>query len=301
MRDDVGIRTNELSKQYHGTTVLALDKLSLQVKRGEVYGFLGANGAGKTTTIRLLMNFLQPTSGDAVILGMDTVDDSVEIKKRVGYLSGDIALYPKASGSQLLDFLAGLQGMHSSEYRRTLEVRFQADLDKPIGSLSKGNRQKLGILQALMHEPDVLILDEPTSGLDPLMQEAFYDSLREAKERGAAIFMSSHNLAEVQRVCDRVGIIKAGRLLREENIQEGKQVGGAMFRVRFVSPEAVEKIRRNKELTILSQEDSQTVVVKSDATLSRTLKLLAQQDIAEFNSHELDLEGEFIEYYGEQP
>ncbi|HET7320270.1 MAG TPA: ABC transporter ATP-binding protein [Candidatus Saccharimonadales bacterium] len=300
MHDTDGIRCNQLSKQYHGTSVLALDHLTLRVNRGEVYGFLGANGAGKTTTIRLLMNFLQPSSGDAVILGMDTVDDSVEIKKHVGYLSGDISLYPKATGKQLLDYLGKLQGMESTNYRTTLEQRFQAELDKPIASLSKGNKQKLGILQALMHEPDVLILDEPTSGLDPLMQEAFYDSLREAKERGAAVFMSSHNLTEAQRVCDRVGIIKNGKLLREQTITSESSLDNPIFRVRFASEAAAEKMKKSPDMNFLAQEDDRTIVVRPTGTISRGLKVLAQQDIVEFSSQALDLESEFIEYYGDE-
>jgi ABC-2 type transport system ATP-binding protein len=300
MREDVAIRTNDLSKQYPGTATPALNKLNLQVKRGEVYGFLGANGAGKTTTIRLLMNFLQPTGGDAVVLGMDTVDDSMEIKKHVGYLSGDVSLYPKATGKELLDYLGRLQGMKSFAYRTSLEQRFQADLDKPIGSLSKGNRQKLGILQALMHEPEVLILDEPTSGLDPLMQEAFYDSLIEAKERGAAVFMSSHNLAEAQRVCDRVGIIRSGKLLREQDISSEGGLDKPIFRIRFASAEAVDKIKKSPDMKFLTQEDSKTVVVQPTGTISRGLKVLGQYDIAEFSSQQIDLESEFIEYYGDE-
>lgn len=300
MREPIGIETTELSKRYPGTDVYALHQLSLQVKRGEVYGFLGANGAGKTTTIRLLMNFLRPSSGRAVVLGLDSVEDSVEIKQHVGYLSGEVALYPKATGREFLDYLARLQGMGSQEYRRELEKRFEADLDKPIDALSKGNRQKIGLLQALMHEPEVLVLDEPTSGLDPLMQEAFYETIGEAKERGAAIFMSSHNLAEAQRVCDRVGIIKGGRLIREESIQNGKQLGGTIFRVRFASSASVAKLRQADGLEILSQEDDATVVVRPTATIARALKLLGQHDIAEINSQSLDLESEFIEYYGER-
>ncbi|HSX36902.1 MAG TPA: ABC transporter ATP-binding protein [Patescibacteria group bacterium] len=299
MRENVGIQTVDLSKQYPGTDYFALRDLSIQVKRGEVYGFLGANGAGKTTTIRLLLNFLQPSRGSAVVLGLDVVDDSVEIKRHVGYLSGDVALYPKATGREFLDYLGRLQGMKSQGYRKKLEQRFEADLDKPISSLSKGNRQKLGVLQALMHEPDVLVLDEPTSGLDPLMQEAFYDSLREAKSRGAAVFMSSHNLAEAQRVCDRVGIIKAGRLLREQAVQDDADLGGTVLRVRFKSPEVIGKVKRASAVKVVSQEDERTLLVQPARSIASALKALSQYDIEEFSSQSLDLESEFIEFYGE--
>jgi len=300
MRETVGLQTTELSKQYPGTDTYALRELSLKVNRGEVYGFLGANGAGKTTTIRLLLNFLQPTGGSGVIMGMDIVEDSVAIKKHVGYLAGDVALYPKATGKEFLDYLGTLQGMKSNAYRQTLEKRFETDLDKSISELSKGNRQKLGILQAFMHEPEVLILDEPTSGLDPLMQEAFYETIAEAKERGAAIFMSSHNLTEAQRVCDRVGIIKGGKLIREESIQTGVQLGGTIFRVRFASPDAIAKLKKADGVKVLNEEADGTVLVQSTDTIARALKLLAQHDITEISSQTVDLESEFIEYYGEQ-
>jgi ABC-2 type transport system ATP-binding protein len=231
---------------------------------------------------------------------MDIVDDSVAIKRHVGYLAGDIALYGRATGRDFLDYMAKLQGMKSNAYRQKLEQRFEADLDKPIGELSKGNRQKIGILQALMHEPDVLILDEPTSGLDPLMQEAFYDSLHEAKDRGAAVFMSSHNLAEAQRVCDKVGIIKAGVLLREQSITTGTELGGAVFRVRLKSPEVVGKLKRATAIKVVNQEDANTLLVQPTRSIAGALKVLSQYDIEEFASQSLDLEDEFIEYYGSE-
>ena len=298
MRDPIGIQTVGLSKKYPGTNFYALKDLDLQVKRGEVYGYLGANGAGKTTTIRLLLNFLQPSGGNGNVLGLDIVDDSVEIKRQVGYLAGDIALYTHATGRDFLDYMAKLQGMKNSSYRKKLEERFEADLMKPIGELSKGNRQKIGILQAMMHEPDVLILDEPTSGLDPLMQEAFYETVREAKDRGAAVFMSSHNLAEAQRICDRVGIIKGGVLLREQTIAAGTELGGTVLRVRLKSPEVVGKLKRATALKVINQEDDRTLLVQPTRSIAGALKVLSQYDIEEFASQSLDLEDEFIEYYG---
>lgn len=301
MRDPVGLRTTELTKKYPGTNFYALNKLNLQVARGEVYGFLGANGAGKTTAIRLLLNFLQPSGGSAVIMGLDVVDDSVAVKRHVGYLSGDVALYSRATGRDLLDYLGKLQGMKSQNYRRKLEARFEADLDKPIAELSKGNRQKIGILQALMHEPAVLILDEPTSGLDPLMQEAFYESINEARDRGAAVFMSSHNLSEAQRVCDRVGIIKEGKLIREQRVQAGTELGGVVFRVRLKSPEVVGKLKRSTSLKLVNQEDERTLLVQPSRSIAPALKTLSQFDIEEFSTQQLNLEDEFIEFYEGQP
>ena len=291
----------KLSKRYPGTTVLALDSVSLRVNAGEVYGFLGSNGAGKTTTIRLLLNFLQPTSGSAQILGLDSVRQSVEAKKHVGYLSGDVALYQKATGRQLLDYLSALQKGGDPVYRKTLEKRFEADLDKPISSLSKGNRQKIGILQAVMHQPDVLILDEPTSGLDPLMQEAFYETIDEAKQHGAAVLMSSHNLAEAQRACDRVGIIKHGKLIREQSIGGDLELGKSVFRVVLADHKAVSRLKTTPGLKFLSQEGAVTVLVQVDDTIAHALKALSQFDIRELTTEQLNLEDEFMGFYGDGP
>jgi ABC-2 type transport system ATP-binding protein len=293
------INIEKLTKYYPGSKVAALDALTLQVQPGEVYGFLGANGAGKSTTIRLLMNFLQPTSGSAKIMELDSVEQSVEARKYVGYLSGDVALYSKPTGRQLLDYLSSLQGKADKEYRASLEKRFQAELDKPLSDLSKGNRQKIGILQALMHRPNVLILDEPTSGLDPLMQEVFYDTLKEAKQHGTAVFMSSHNLAEAERVCDRVGIIKHGKLIREQTIGESTELGGTVFRVSFASPSAIAELKKTVGLKFLSQEGGNTALVQPSGSLSAALKALGQFDVRELTTQKLTLEDEFIEFYQE--
>jgi ABC-2 type transport system ATP-binding protein len=291
------IDCQKLSKRYGHSDVYALHELSLQVNGGEVYGYLGPNGAGKSTTIRLLMNFIQPSHGTAKIGGLDIVKDSVALKKHVGYLAGDVALYQKTTGRELLDYLFKLQGATDTDYRRKLEKRFEAELDKPVKSLSKGNRQKIGILQALMHRPDVLILDEPTSGLDPLMQEAFYDSVREARERGAAILMSSHNLAEAQRICDRVGIIKHGKLIREQTISDSTDLGKPVFRV-MLNHGDTEKLKHVTHLKFLSQENN-TALVQADGTLAEALRALSQFDIKELSTQQLNLEDEFIEFYGD--
>jgi ABC-2 type transport system ATP-binding protein len=291
------IDCQKLTKRYGHSDVYALHELSLQVHSGEVYGYLGPNGAGKSTTIRLLMNFIQPTHGTAKIGGLDVVKDSVAVKQHVGYLAGDVALYQKTTGRELLDYLFKLQGATDIGYRRKLEKRFEADLDKPIRSLSKGNRQKIGIIQAFMHQPDVLILDEPTSGLDPLMQEAFYDSVREACSRGAAILMSSHNLVEAQRVCDRVGIIKHGKLIREQTIGDSTDLGKPIFRIMLGNGDP-EKLKHSKHLKFLSR-DGETVLVQADGTLAEALKALSQFDIKEFSTQQLNLEDEFIEFYGD--
>jgi len=290
------ITAHKLTKRYGTAPTLALDDLTLQIPTGEIYGYLGANGAGKSTTLRLLMNFLQPTSGSAEIAGLDSVREAVDVKRHVGYLAGDVALYPKATGRELLDYLAALQGSVDISYRRKLEKRFEADLHKPIETLSKGNRQKLGILQAFMHQPAVLILDEPTSGLDPLMQEVFYETLREYKDRGAAVLMSSHNLAEAQRVCDRIGIIKHGKLIREQSVGEDTELGKTIFRVVLKSGKQAAKL---PGLKVLSRE-GHVLRLQATGSLPAALKTLSTLPLADLTTEQLNLEDEFLEFYGDQ-
>lgn len=294
-----GIATHDLTKTYRHQTASALNSLNLKINPGEIYGYLGANGAGKSTTIRLLMDFIRPSSGSAQIAGLDSVRDSVAIKKRVGYLAGDVALYPKTTGAELFDYLGKLHGTVDRSYRQKLEQRFEIDTRKPIGELSKGNRQKIGVLQALMHKPDVLILDEPTSGLDPLMQEVFYDCLREARARGAAVLMSSHNLAEAARVCDRIGIIKQGRLIREQAITSDTSLTAPTFRVVLASPDELGRLKQSKALKFVSQENGSIAVVQAAGSIAASLKALSQFDIRAISTQQVNLEDEFMEYYGD--
>lgn len=288
----------KLTKTYPGSRTPALDKLSLSVKAGEVYGFLGANGAGKSTTIRLLMNFIQPSGGRARIMGMDCVNDAVAVKRHVGYLSGDVALWPKVTGNELFAYLSKLQQQDNSEYLAELIHRFEAEPEKRINELSKGNRQKIGVIQALMHQPDVLILDEPTSGLDPLMQEVFYQTVREASARGAAVFVSSHNLAESQRMCDRVGIIKHGRLIREQLVKGDDNLGGLTFRIVLGDIHDLEKLKTSRALKFVSSEGN-TTVVQPKGPIAEALAVLATCSIKTMTTEQLNLEDEFLEYYGD--
>ena len=304
MSDSINIQ--KLTKLYQGTTSPALDNLTLRVSPGEVYGFLGANGAGKSTTIRLLLNFIQPTSGTASIMGLDIVKDTVAVKKHVGYLSGEIALWPRVTGNEMFSYLGKLQFPDQAgdrirlktEYLAELIQRFEAEPEKPIGELSKGNRQKIGIIQALMHQPDILILDEPTSGLDPLMQEVFYATIREASARGAAVFVSSHNLAEAQRMCDRVGIIKHGRLIHEQSVKNDENLASTTFRVVLAHPKDADKLRANRALKFISHE-GHTVVVQPKKTIAEALAVLSTCSITALTTEQLNLEDEFLEYYGD--
>lgn len=293
-----GIHTSRLTKSYPGSTKPALDGLDLTVKPGEIYGYLGANGAGKSTTIRLLMNFIRPTGGSARICDLDIVGDSRKVKRHVGYLSGDVALYPKVTGQELFTYLLKLQDKTDPKYLDTLVSRFEATIDRPIASLSKGNRQKIGIIQAVMHQPEVLILDEPTSGLDPLMQERFYDTIREARDRGAAVLMSSHNLVEAQSVCDRVGIIKDGKMIREQVIGGDSELGAVTFRVVLANPSDVAKLKKVRHLKYVSAEGTNVALVQADGPVNSALAALSRFDIRELTTRQPELEDEFLEFYG---
>ncbi len=226
------IETLDLTKRYGAghrlarpgsrstARVLALDHVAISVQEGEIFGFLGPNGAGKSTLIRLLLGFLHPTAGSAAVLGLDIVRDSVEIRRRIGYLPGGIALYDTMTGEALLDYLGSLTGKPSvrrSELCERLELS-ATTLRRLVRDYSRGMRQKIGIIQALQHDPELAILDEPTEGLDPLMQRAFYSILDDLKAAGRTIFFSSHVLSEVERVCDRVAIVRRGRLVALQNV-----------------------------------------------------------------------------------
>ncbi len=212
------IRTQGLTLAYrHGR---GIEDVDLEVPTGEVFGFLGPNGAGKTTTIRVLLDLLRPTSGSASVLGLDSRNDSLQISERTGYLPGDLSLPPSLTGTQVLDWLASLRPNTPPIRRDELVQRFAVQLDRPMKQLSKGNRQKIGLVQAFQHAPELVILDEPTSGLDPLVQDEFHRMVREHVRDGGTVFLSSHSLDEVQHTADRVGIIREGRLVMVETVDD---------------------------------------------------------------------------------
>lgn len=297
---DSMIALSHLSKRYAGVKTLALDNITLDVAAGEVYGFLGANGAGKSTTIRTLLNFIQPSGGSARIAGYDIVEKSMEVKRHVGYLAGDVALYNNMTGQRFLDYMAALQPLPEPSYRDKLVTDFEADLQKPLGTLSKGNRQKIGIIQAFMHQPDVLILDEPTSGLDPLMQEVFFDAVRKAKKRGASVFFSSHNLAEVQRICDRIGFIREGKLVREQSLADLALSAAHTFDITFTDVAPLEALRRIPEVDVTAGSDKHHVSLSVPAgSLKAFFTVLSAHDIRQFQQREVNLEEEFLNFYRE--
>jgi ABC-2 type transport system ATP-binding protein len=215
------LQTEHLTKGYgRGAEVLALADLSLTVQRGEIFGYLGPNGAGKTTTIKLLLDLIRPTSGHARLFGLDANADSVATRKRTGYLPGELALWHGQSARHVIDYFASLRGGVSRTYLDSLIGRLEFDPGKKIREYSSGNRRKLGLILALMHQPDLLILDEPSSGLDPLVQQTFMQLMREARANGQTVFLSSHVLGEVRAICDRVGILRAGRLEEVKRVSD---------------------------------------------------------------------------------
>jgi ABC-2 type transport system ATP-binding protein len=290
---------DNLSKRYPGTKKLALDSVSLEVNSGEVYGFLGPNGAGKSTAIRTLLNFIQPTSGSAKILGLDIVKDSVKIKKSVGYLSGDFAFYPKMTGHQYLKYLGELQPPVSKKYVDELIKRLKAEPHKKLGELSRGNRQKFGIIQAFMHQPKIIILDEPTSGLDPLMQEEFYKLVAESKKRGSAIFISSHILGEVQRTCDKVGIIRDGKLIEERVIADMAKEASQTFDITFAGKVPLADLKKIKGAKVTDTKRG-AVTVHMHGKLAPLFSVLAKYDVAKIDARNLDLEDMFLGFYSEK-
>ncbi len=225
------IRTEGLSKRYGNT--LALDGLDLSVGEGEVYGYLGPNGSGKTTTIRLLLGLHRPSDGRAELFGLDAWSDPVAAHRRVAYVAGEPFLWPSLTSAETFEFLARLHGGTDVSYRDVLVERFQLDSHKKIRALSKGNRQKVQLVAALATRADLLLLDEPTSGLDPLMEVAFRDCVKEAKERGQTVFLSSHILNEVEALCDRVGILREGKLVDEGTLKELRHLAVQTVEVTF--------------------------------------------------------------------
>ena len=272
--------------------------VSFQVKEGEVFGYLGPNGAGKSTTIRNLMGFIQPTSGTATMFGLDCWKDAADIQKRVGYLPGEISFIEGMNGLGFLQLMQGMRGMKSNGRRDELIERFQFDVKTPIRKMSKGMKQKVGIVAAFMHDPEVLILDEPTSGLDPLMQQLFVDLILEEKQKGKTIFMSSHIFTEIERTCDRVGIIKDGKLLTVENIHDLRAKQRQVIDVTVSSQEQLQALKKTALQIDSVQGNTASIIVQGN--YNELLQILAQHDVIGFQMRTMDLENIFMHYYDEE-
>lgn len=291
---DDAIVTRGLTKSYGDT--LALDSLDLEVRSGEVFGFLGPNGAGKTTTIRLLLDVLRSDSGTASVLGLDPQTEGVEMRGRVGYLPGDFATDGRQSPREFLTYLGNLRGGVSEARVESLAERLELDLDSKIGSLSKGNRQKVGLVQAFMHSPELLILDEPTSGLDPIMARVFLDMVAEAKEAGQTVFMSSHILSEVQHGADRAGIIRKGRLIAIDDVDELRTRAMRHVQIVFDSDVAADEFNGLDSVGDVSVEGN-VMRCRLTGEADRLIKAAARHRVIDFISEEPDLEEMFFHYY----
>jgi ABC-2 type transport system ATP-binding protein len=291
---DNAIVTRGLSKSYGDT--LALDSLDLDVRSGEVFGFLGPNGAGKTTTIRLLLDVLRPDSGTASVLGLDPQAQGVEMRSRVGYLPGDFATDGRQSPREFLTYLGNLRGGVATARVNSLAERLELDLDSKIGSLSKGNRQKVGLVQAFMHTPELLILDEPTSGLDPIMARVFLEMVAEAKLAGQTVFMSSHILSEVQHGADRAGIIRRGRLIAIDDVDELRARAMRHVQIVFDSDIATGEFDGLDSVSDVSVEGN-VMRCRLVGEADQLVKAVARHRVIDFVSEEPDLEEMFFHYY----
>ncbi len=288
------ILTEALTKKY-GSRV-GISGLDLEVRQGEVFGFIGPNGAGKTTTIRLLLDLLHPTSGRAQVLGLDAHKQSVAVRRSVGYLPGEFGLAPRVTARQLLRETAGLRGMRDLGVAEQLAGRLGLDLDLPAGRLSRGNRQKTGIIQALFHSPALAILDEPTTGLDPLVQETFLQLLREARAEGRTVFLSSHILSEVERVCDRVAIVRGGHLAALETTESLLEKRRKRVTLVFASPVDAAPFAALPGVTDV-YADGNAIWLRVGDSIDAVVKLAARHTILDLNVEHPSLDEVFLGYY----
>ncbi len=287
------ILTEQLTKYYGRSRGIA--GVDLEVRQGEIFGFLGPNGAGKTTTIRLLLGFIRPTSGQASVLGLDVRRDSLAIRERVGYIPGDVRLYEELTGSAFLDYMAGFRKSRTNNRRRELADRLDINLSVRLKQASRGMKQKVAIVQALMHDPDLLILDEPTSGLDPLVQSDFYGLLKEEQGRGKTVFLSSHILSEVEKVCDRVAIIREGRIEVVEDIHGLKSRRVKVMEVTFTQECPPAELEVPGVLAVEGSGRHYRVSVRGD--VNPLLRAVAARRVENVIFHDASLEDIFMEFY----
>jgi ABC-2 type transport system ATP-binding protein len=286
------IFTEGLTKRYGET--LALDALDLDVQAGEVYGYLGPNGAGKTTTIRLLLGLHRPTSGRSEIFGVDAWEDTVAAHRHVAYVAGEPYLWPSLTGAETFAFLARVRGATDVAYRDALVERFHLDTAKKVRALSKGNRQKVQLVAAFASRADLLILDEPTSGLDPLMEVAFRETVREATERGQTVFLSSHILSEVEALCDRVGILRDGRLVEEGTLPELRHLSAQTVDITF---DGAAPHLPDLPGVRLTSSGANAVRAEVTGSVGPLIAALAGHPVVSLNSREPSLEEIFLHHY----
>ena len=297
MDDRVVIKIDGLVKSYG--EIKALRGVNLQVRRGEIYGFLGPNGAGKTTTIRCMLDLIRPQGGSIQLLGLDPQAEPVAVRSRIGYLPGELNLEANLKVEAALRYFDSLRGSRVDwSYVRELSERLELDLGMPIKNLSKGNKQKVGVIQALMHKPDLLLMDEPTSGLDPLRQQQVYRILREAQAAGTTLFFSSHFISEVETIADRVAIIRKGVIVEEAKPNELISMVMRRLRVRFREAVDPTPLIQLEGVTLLSQdEDGLSVTLQVEGEMDSLSKTLATYPIVDFETERPSLEEIFLAYY----
>ena len=289
------IQIEQLTKSY-GSHRGIVD-IDLEVQEGEAFGFLGPSGAGKTTTIRTLLDHLRPTSGRARIFGIETTVDPVAIHRRVGYLPGEFALYDKLTGGQTIEYFANLRGGIDAAYQAELVKRLDIDTSRKFREYSKGNKQKIGLIVALQHRPDLLVLDEPTSGLDPLVQQTFYQVIREAKAEGRTIFLSSHILSEVEKTADRVAIIREGRLVKVDRVDALRDLAHHQVELRFAGDVPVGAFAALDGVSDVSVDDH-VLRLRVAGSITPVVREAARYELLDFVSREPSLEETFLAQYG---
>lgn len=286
--DSIAIDVKNLTKSYK--QVLAVNNISFQVKRGEIFGFLGPNGAGKTTTIRTLLGYLKPNQGEAYIFGKNIKHHIVELRKHVGYIPGELALYEHLTGRQFLQYFSSIRNTDLILLEELLEI-FELPLDRKIKGYSRGMKQKMGIIQAFMDDPEIVIMDEPTTGLDPLLQQKFYDFLRNEKMKGKTLFLSSHILSEVEKICDRVAIIREGNIVALESIDNLKRKKGKKIRLKLKGiPKELTQFPNariaNGWIEFITEEDIDSIIKK-----------ISKYTVLDLEVLEFSLEDIFMRYY----
>ncbi len=299
--NDAVIQTVDLAHRYGSFT--AIQGVNLEVRRGEIFGFLGPNGAGKTTTIRTLLDFIRPSAGSASIFGLDTVRDSVTIRSRIGYLPSELKLWENWTGVEYIRWLDTVRGTHNGALAEAtrLAERLDYDFERSLAGMSTGMRRKMGLIAALAHKPELLILDEPTTGLDPLMQNVFHGLMREVRAEGRTVFLSSHNLPEVEAICDRVGIIREGRLEAVESISNLTRVTFRWLTLTLEGPATVDGFSEIDGVTDLSADGHELRMrISGHTNIDAVIKQAAQVTIKDIAIEHPTLEEIFLAYYGKR-
>lgn len=290
------VLTKGISKRYGD--VVALQDLNLEVQQGEIFGFLGPNGAGKTTAIRILLNLIRPDSGVATIFGHDVSKHEMRVKRSIGYLPGELALYDNLTPRQLFEYFGSLNGIDDVSYADELARRLDiSKMDAKIGELSQGNKQKVGVVQAMVHRPKLLILDEPTNALDPLIRAELYDILREARDSGMTVLFSSHVLAEAEAICDRVAIIRAGQLTRVGTITELKELAPRRVRLTFEGDAPLDAYSVIPDLSEIEQPEPNVIEIMTRTEPDNLIQVLAAHPPRDIVWQEVTLEEIFLGYY----